>query len=285
MSITLKHKDKSLEVISKASPTLLKSEVKLSPPSLKQEPTEEVSSFVHTEKTEQLSGAKQEQAETSPFVSSSFVMSAEVEAKLEVEEPSYSDEERLPKKRRRQGTLTMPEKVYKGELLHDLPHGKGTMKYSGKTPGTYEGDWVNGVREGHGLLFFKDGRGYVGKWANGKKHGIGTSTYYKKLVYTGSWRHGEMHGHGVLVQADGAVYEGHFSCGHLTGCGTMKWPNGRLYTGSWHCNQRQGRGLEVEPDGGKYTGKWDRDDKHGNFTYKKDGTSRMETWRRGIKVS
>jgi hypothetical protein len=119
MSITLKHKDKSLEVISKATPTLLKTEVKLSPHSLKQEHTEEVSSSGDTDKTEELSAAKQEQVEDNPVVSSSFVMSAELEAKLKVEEPSYSDEERLPKKRHRQGTLNWPKKEYQGELLHD----------------------------------------------------------------------------------------------------------------------------------------------------------------------
>jgi hypothetical protein len=283
MSITLKHKDNSYEVISRASTTRYKTEVKLSPPSLEQEPTEEVSSFVQAEKTEQLSATKQ--AETSPFVSSSFVMSAELEAKLKVEEPSYSEEERLPKKRRRQGTLTWPKKEYQGELLNDLPHGKGTMKYSGSGQRTYEGDWVNGVREGLGSLLFKDGRGYVGEWANDKRHGTGTSTRYKGQVYTGSWKNGVMYGHGVLIQADDTVYEGHFSCGLMSGKGTMKWYDGRVYTGSWSSNQRKGRGLEVEPDGGKYTGKWVRDEKHGNFIYEKDGTSRRETWRRGIKVS
>jgi hypothetical protein len=285
MSITLKHKDKSVEVIGKASPTLLKTEVKLSPHSLKQEHTEEVSSLGDTEQTEELSAAKQEQAEVSPFVSSSFVMSAELEAKLKVEEPSYSDEERLPMKRHRQGTLNWPKKEYQGELLHDLPHGKGSMKYTGSHPRTYVGEWVNGVREGHGSLLFKDVRSYEGEWANDKKHGTGTATHFNGQVYTGSWRDGRMYGHGVLVHPDGAVYEGHFTSGYKFGKGTMKWLDGRVYTGSWNHNKREGRGIEVEPDGGKCTGRWDRGEKHGEFTYEKDGTSRCETWHRGIKVS
>jgi hypothetical protein len=60
MSITLKHRDKSLEVISKASPTLLTAEVKLSPHSIKQDPTKEVSSLGDTDPTEELVAAKQE---------------------------------------------------------------------------------------------------------------------------------------------------------------------------------------------------------------------------------
>jgi hypothetical protein len=54
MSITLKHNDKSLEVSSKASTTLHKTEVKLSPHSLIQEHTEELSSLGDTEQTEEL---------------------------------------------------------------------------------------------------------------------------------------------------------------------------------------------------------------------------------------
>jgi hypothetical protein len=111
-------------------------------------------------------------------------------------------------KRHRQGTLNWPKKEYQGELLHDIPLGKGTMKYTGYCPKTYVGDWVNGVREGHGSLLFKDGiRSYIGEWANDKKHGTGTSNYFNGQVHTGSWRHGKMHGHGVLVHPDGAVYE------------------------------------------------------------------------------
>jgi hypothetical protein len=286
MSITLKHKDQFLEVIGNASPTLLKTEVKLSPHSLKQEHTEEVSSLGDTDQTEELSAAKQEQAEDSPVVSSSFVMSAELEAKLKVEEPSYSDEERLPMKRHRQGTLNWPKKEYQGELLHYLPHGKGTMEYTGYNPWTYVGDWVNGVREGHGSLLFKDGiRSYVGEWANDKKNGTGTSTYFNGQVYTGSWIHGRQNGHGVLVHPDGAVYEGHFNGSNKCGKGIMKWLDGRVYTGSWHNNKRNGEGVELEPDGGKYTGRWKTGERQGEFTYEKDGTSRCEAWHRGIKVS
>jgi hypothetical protein len=284
MSITLKHREKSLEVISQASPTLLTAEVKLSPHSVKQDPTEEVSSLGDTDPTEELVAAKQEQsaAEVSSLVSPSFIMSAELEAKLKVEEPSYSDEERLPMKRQREGTLSWPNgDEYQGELLHDLPHGKGTMKYTGISQRTYVGDWVNGVREGHGSFLFKDGRSYVGEWADDKKHGTGTSTYFNGQVYTGSWRHGKIHGHGVLVYPDGAVYEGRFSAEHKSGKGTIEWPDGRVFRGSWYANKRQGRGLEEEPDGVKYTGTWDRGEKHGDFTYEKEGSSRCETWCRG----
>jgi hypothetical protein len=175
---------------------------------------------------------------------------------------------------------------YQGELLHDLPHGKGTMKYTVYNPRTYVGDWVNGVREGHGSLLFKDGiRSYVGEWANDMKHGTGTTNCFNGQVDTGSWRHWRLYWYGVLVHPDGAVYEGHFSCKNKNGKGTMKWPDGRVYTGSWTNNKREGRGLEVEPDGGKYTSRWKKGEKHGEFTYERDGTSRCETWHRGIKVS
>jgi hypothetical protein len=57
-----------------------------------------------------------------------------------------------------------------------------------------------------------------------------------------------------------------------------------VYTGSWKKNKRHGEGAEVEPDGGKF-GRWKIGEKHDEFTYEKNGTSRYETWSRGIKVS
>jgi hypothetical protein len=39
---------------------------------------------------------------------------------------------------------------FQGELLDNLPHGQGTMKYAGEI--TYTSDWVNGEMHGYSRL-------------------------------------------------------------------------------------------------------------------------------------
>ena len=50
---------------------------------------------------------------------------------------------------------------------------------------TYEGEWMNGERDGYGIQ----------QWADGSR-------------YEGEWRNGKANGEGKLYHADGDIYEG-----------------------------------------------------------------------------
>jgi 1-phosphatidylinositol-4-phosphate 5-kinase len=41
---------------------------------------------------------------------------------------------------------------YKGDLRNDVPHGKGTKKFSNGD--IYKGEWKNGFMEGKGIITF-----------------------------------------------------------------------------------------------------------------------------------
>jgi len=81
-------------------------------------------------------------------------------------------------------------RLYKGEFAHGKRHGKGTQEYlrdgdagdlqrqcvggRGSTYryNRYEGNWNEGVREGHGTLYFVNSDSITGTFIHGQPHGI-----------------------------------------------------------------------------------------------------------------
>jgi DNA-binding CsgD family transcriptional regulator len=171
---------------------------------------------------------------------------------------------------------------YRGQLLHDKPHGQGTMKYRGNERMIYVGEWVNGVKHGHGELTWPSGATYEGEWKNDKSHGHGTEKFSDGSVFTGTWSNDKIVGGGVHIRPTGERYEGEYENHKKNGQGTMNWADGVVYTGSWKDDQMHGPGVEVEVDGGRYTGTWSEGKKHGDFTYSKGGSSRREKWSAGV---
>ena len=54
----------------------------------------------------------------------------------------------------------------------DLPNGKGTEYYKNGNI-KYEGDYINGKREGNGKFIDEDGNYYIGQFKNDLRNGIG----------------------------------------------------------------------------------------------------------------
>lgn len=55
---------------------------------------------------------------------------------------------------------------YKGDMMENLPHGKGTYKFPNGT--IYEGEFFKGNFHGEGKLIYPGKGEVVGKWENGK---------------------------------------------------------------------------------------------------------------------
>ncbi|MCD8214798.1 MAG: hypothetical protein LUC97_04020 [Clostridiales bacterium] len=112
--------------------------------------------------------------------------------------------------------------TYTGEVSgssnNQIPNGHGTMVY-GATENTYEGDWVDGKREGKGTYTFANGSVYDGYWANDKRNTQGdeqgTMTWYteaegikvKDYEYRGEWKDDAINGKGTLTyyESDGVT--------------------------------------------------------------------------------
>ena len=153
----------------------------------------------------------------------------------------------------------------------------------GNYSGIYDGEFMNGKRNGQGAFSFEDGAVYRGQWKNDNFHGQGTfysangdefrgeyrngKTVYGKYtwadgdVYEGEWKGGEPNGKGTFVFNYGAKYVGEMKDGEMHGKGTMIYTQSRLnpykrdkYVGEWKRNLEHGMGIMTYKDGSSYEG-------------------------------
>jgi hypothetical protein len=118
--------------------------------------------------------------------------------------------------------------VYTGEFVDDgVPHGKGKLTY-GNGPyhkDTYEGDFVDGARTGKGKYTWPNGNWCDGDIVNGVFHGEGMIMFVNVGSYVGKFEHGKQT-YGTFSFNDGRVYEGYFNDGQPNGFGKMWDTNG-----------------------------------------------------------
>ena len=66
---------------------------------------------------------------------------------------------------------------YIGQYINDLKHGKGIIYYKNNTI-KYEGDFINDKFEWYAKYIYESGNYYIGEFVNDLKHGKGIY-YYK----------------------------------------------------------------------------------------------------------
>ena len=103
-------------------------------------------------------------------------------------------------------------------------NGKGTYAYSNGF--RYEGNFVNGLREGRGMLKGSDGSWYDGMWVQDKFHGQGTYVWPNGAKYIGAWENGVQNGYGIYFYTNGDKYTGYFKDNLLHGEGKYTWADG-----------------------------------------------------------
>lgn len=93
--------------------------------------------------------------------------------------------------------------LYRGQWKDDWPNGRGTFVFPPTTTacslepekgsGRYVGEWVNGVRQGRGVRYFRDGSLYTGQWLAGRPHGQGSWSSHGRTCI-GTWVQGVRRG-------------------------------------------------------------------------------------------
>ena len=141
----------------------------------------------------------------------------------------------------------------------------------------YEGELVDGVRSGHGVLTWPDGARYDGQFENGARQGQGTLQLPTGDVYTGEFQRDAMTGRGRFEWTNGDVYEGDFVDGERTGQGGYLWRNGARYRGALVAGLPHGEGVYEYADGTVYEGQFDDGKRAGFGDLRQDGT-RYRGW-------
>nr|CCA28161.1 conserved hypothetical protein [Albugo laibachii Nc14] len=122
---------------------------------------------------------------------------------------------------------------------------QGNGKYVWKAPSSDE------EKEG------KEYASYDGNYLDGTKQGIGKMCFPNGDVYHGEWKDDKMHGEGSFMYANGDIYSGEFDQGIREGQGTYEYGADRsLLIGKWSQNAFIDGRWKFK-DGGEYTGRFE----------------------------
>ena len=104
-----------------------------------------------------------------------------------------------------------------GNVIYELINGNGKVKEYFDSGGLqFEGEILNGKRNGKGKEYSCDRLKYEGEYLNGKKHGFGKEYgAYEKLKYEGEFFNGKKHGKGKEYDLRGQIiFEGEYLNGN-----------------------------------------------------------------------
>ncbi|CAJ1334322.1 unnamed protein product [Effrenium voratum] len=113
---------------------------------------------------------------------------------------------------------------YEGEFLQYMRHGHGILHLPDGTK--HESEWRNDERHGAGKEHWADGTVFSGQYVRGMRHGHGTMTWPEGSRYTGMFERGRANGDGELIRTDNSIYRGQFQEDCMSGYGCMRWVDG-----------------------------------------------------------
>jgi radial spoke head protein 1 len=143
--------------------------------------------------------------------------------------------------------------VYEGDFLDGIREGRGIYRYGGNGD-KYDGEWKQNCKHGIGKMAYNGKGEYQGYWENGRRHGEGVFTYPNGDVYSGWWRFGEKEGTGTyLSKQTNMKMFGDWTAGNIKS-GRWVYPNGIYFEGSFENNKPIGEGTWNFKNGNKLEG-------------------------------
>ena len=122
----------------------------------------------------------------------------------------------------------------------------------------YQGEVLNGIRDGYGVYSYSDGRKYIGYWKDNQ-------SAFTFFFYTFSFY--RFHGAGSLQFPNGQKYSCQYVNGKVASEITIQYPNGDSYVGEVKGITIHGKGTFKTHDGNfVYEGEWKRQKQHGKGT-------------------
>ena len=150
---------------------------------------------------------------------------------------------------------------YTGEIRDGKPSGMGVAKYKSGNAVRYVGSFLNGMYNGKGTMFFKEGAFLTGEWKNGKLNGKGSFLKETGILYIGEFVNGVRQGKGIIFYKDNRMIMGNFSNDKLNGRGFEIFADGSIVSDvNYKDDKRNGMGYQYEIKSKKlYEGEWSDD--------------------------
>ena len=147
----------------------------------------------------------------------------------------------------------------------------------------YEGEFVNGKKEGNGIIIYKNGTKYEGKLKQNKHNGFGKLTQLDGEVFIGEWKDGKINGTGTRYHSNGDKYVGNYKNNIRNGNGHYMFSNGDSYEGNWENGKANGQGKFRFQNGNMYQGEFKDNliSGNGSFTMK-NGDIYIGTFTNGL---
>ena len=130
------------------------------------------------------------------------------------------------------------------------------IEFDLKELGKYEGQIINGKKEGKGKYIYKNGCIYEGYFKNDKKEGNGIFYYTNGDRYKGIFKDGFYQGNGIFYFNNGDRYEGEFDKNSYSGNGKYFYHNGDKFEGLWKNDKKNGKGVYIYLNGNKIIGNY-----------------------------
>lgn len=171
--------------------------------------------------------------------------------------------------------------IYDGPFKNGKKNGYGNLTAI-KENIKFEGDWIDDIRYGNGIIscLTEDGKvTMTAKWdgfffepssfefADGLKIESPILNENKNLlfakltlkngdVYHGQFSNGMKNGKGIYIYQDGSKYEGDFKNDLRDGKGLFNYLDGSIYDGFWKEDQPFGKGQYIDLSNRKFNGNW-----------------------------
>jgi hypothetical protein len=173
----------------------------------------------------------------------------------------------------RYGQFTFPNSQgsYEGQWVDGKREGKGTFSYGGNT---YSGYWKADKHHGKGRYQYSNGDVYIGYWDNGLQQGKGQLKTADSSFFVGNWNKGLREAKGVIRYANGTVFRGEWLNDKINGLGELNVKDGFTYVGYWQENLFHGYGRLAYPNLTVYEGEWFCGSKQGTGDMKYTGGAR-----------
>ena len=173
--------------------------------------------------------------------------------------------------------VTKGDEIFIGNFVRNRP--EGFLRYYKNRALLYNGEWVDGKRNGHGTAYIGE-QAIEGEWRNDQ---IISEVHvsFADAYYEGQLLNSIPHGKGTYY-SDKLTYSGDWVNGRREGEGTITYENDDSYTGSWKNDVYEGDGVYEFHDGGVYSGEWKNGLQNGYGTYRKASFVYEGYWRDGM---